>query len=807
MNAAATGGKAEGPQSRLAAGWSAVERRDLRAAEEIARSALREDRAQIEFVRLLGATLFMQDRFREAIEPFREVFEKARTSGAGYHLGYCYLAENDSRRAREILEQVVREFPQMAQAHNLLGISLARESRHGEALAHFASAIEHAPQLAEAHNNLGNALSELGRYEEALAPLEQATQIDPADAQSRNNLGNALFRLGRTDAAIASYRKAVALAPDYVVALSNLAAALVEQNLDEEALACCRKALALDPKRVDAHINMGLAYQGLNRFEEAIECHEKALALKPDSAEAHTNIGLVRHRQERWEEAVACHRRAIALRPDLARARLNLGFVLLDLKSYEEAIECFEKVLAMEPQNRYARGGLLRGELASCTWRRFSERAAELAQSIRRGASVVEPFFLQSVSHDPEEQKLCAQGFTADRLPPRPPPFWKGERYGHEKIRVAYLSGDFREHPVMYCIGELFALHDRSRFEIIGVSFGADDGGAMRASLMKGFDRFLDVSAQDDSQVAKTLRDLEVDIAVDLMGYTRGCRPGILAHRPAPVQVEYLGFVGTTGADFIDYLIVDRFVVPEEESRHYSEQLVTLPDTYIVSHSRRVEAEPMPLRAQAGLPENGFVFCSFNNNYKITPEVFEVWMRLLSKVEGSVLWLARDNATAEANLRNEAARRGVDPRRLVFASFVKRIEEHYARLHLADLFLDTAPYNGHVTTLDALWAGLPVLTCPSRPFAGRVAGSVLRCAGVPELVTRDLDEYEAMALRLAGDEKLLRGLGARLEKNRRSTPLFDTDRFRRHIESAFTTMRQMRELGEGPRAFQVPAIE
>jgi len=807
MNAGAAGGKAEGPPSRLAEGWSALERRDLRAAEEIARSALREDRAQIEFVRLLGASLFMQDRFREAIEPFHEVFEKARTAGAGYHLGYCYLAENDSRRAREILEQVVREFPQMAQAHNLLGISLARESRHAEALAHFASAIEHAPRLAEAHNNMGNALSELGRHEEALAPLQKATQIDPADPQSHNNLGNALFRLRRTDAAIASYRKAIALAPDYAKALGNLAGALVEQDLNDEALACAEKALALDPKYVDAHINMGLACQGLNRFEEAIECHQRALALRPDSAEARTNIGLVRHRQERWEEAVACHRRAIALRPDLAQAHLNLGFVLLDLKFYEEAIECFEKVLALEPRNRYARGGLLRGELASCSWRGFDERIAELGRGIREGSSIVEPFFFQSVSHDPEEQRLCAQGFLADRLPSRPPPLWNGERYGHEKIRVAYLSADFREHPVMYCIGELFALHDRSRFEIIGVSFGADDGSGMRASLMKGFDRFLDVRAMDDFQAATTLRDLEVDIAVDLMGYTRGCRPGILAHRPAPVQVEYLGFVGTTGADFIDYLVVDRFAVPAEESRHYSERLVYLPDTYIVSHSRRVEAEPMPLRAQAGLPEGGFVFCSFSNNYKITPEVFEVWMRLLAKVEDSVLWLARDNATAEANLRKEAARLGVDPRRLVFASFVKRIEEHYARLRLADLFLDTAPYNGHVTTLDALWAGLPVLTCASRAFAGRVAGSVLHCAGVPELVTRDLDEYEATALRLARDRNLLEGLRARLEKNRRVKPLFDTDRFRRHIESAFTTMREMRERGEEPRAFSVPAIE
>jgi predicted O-linked N-acetylglucosamine transferase (SPINDLY family) len=805
MNAGPGGGKAEGLQSRLAAGWSAMERRDVRAAEEIARAVLREDRAQIEFVRLLGASLFLQDRFREAIEPFREVFEKARTAGAGYHLGYCYLTENDSKRAQAVLEQTVREFPQMAQARNLLGICLVRESRHAEALAHFTSAIEDAPQLAEAHNNLGNALSELGRYEEALAPLEKAAQLDAGDPQAHNNLGNALFKLHRTDAAIASYRKAIALAPDYVVALGNLAAALVEENRNEEALAFCQRALALDPKRVDAHINMGLACQGLNRFDEAIECYRRALALQPESAEAHANIGLVYHRLERLEDAAAEHRRAIAIKPDAAQAHLNLGFVLLDLKRYGEAISSFQKVLAIDPRDRYAQGGVLRGEVAICKWDDFSERASALGRGVRQGTSIIDPFFFLTVSQDPEEQKSCAQGFLADRLRSRPSPLWRGERYRHEKIRVAYLSADFRDHAVGHCVRDLFGLHDRSKFEVIGVSFGADDGGALRATIARGCDRFLDVVAKDDFQTASLLRELEVDIAVDLMGFTRGCRPGILARRPAPVQVEYLGYPGSSGADFMDYLIADRFMIPEEERRHYSEQVVLLPDSYMVNHSRRVVAEP-PRRGDAGLPNDGFVFCCFNNNYKITSELFDVWMRLLSKVGDSVLWLSRDNPLAEANLRKEAARRGVDPRRLVFASFAARIEEHYARYRLADLFLDT-PYNGHVTAADALWAGLPVLTCPSRAFAGRVAGSLLHSLGLPELVTRDRGEYEAMALRLAGDRNFLDGLHARLERNKRSGPLFDTDRFRRHIESAFTTMREIRERGEEPRAFSVAPIE
>jgi len=656
-------------QRQLAAGWNAVERRDLRSAEELARAALLEDPAQIEFVRLLGASLFLQDRFREAMEPFREVFQKARTSGAGYHLGYCHLAVNDPGSAGEVLEQVVREFPQMAPAHNLLGISLVQRARHSEALEHFASAIERAPQFTEAHINMGNALAELGRREEAVGYFEKAIVLEPGSADARHNLGIALQELSRHD----------------------------------------------------------------------------------------------------------------------------------------EAIERFREVLEIDPERKYNLGSLLWSQRLICCWDALDSRTAELKAGVRKGLSLIEPFALIAVSGDLEEQRLCAKRFCEDKVWTGRSRPWKGERHRHERIRVAYLSADFREHAVAYCTAELFGLHDRSRFEVIGVSFGADDGSPMRAALVEAFDRFVDVRAQDDARVAGLLKDLQVDIAVDLTGFTRGCRPGILAFRPAPVQVGYLGFPGTTGGDFIDYLLADRFVIPEQDRQHYSEKVVYLPDTYMVNPSHRVMAEPLPRRADFGVPEAAFVFCCFNNNYKVTPEYFDVWMRLLSKVEESVLWLARDNAAAEANLRKEAARRGVDPRRLVFATFVKGIEEHYARLHLGDLSLDTG-YNGHVTTADALWAGLPVLTCAGTAFAGRVAGSLLHSVGLPELVTPGLDEYEAMALRLAADKGLLAELRARLEKNGRSAPLFDTDRFRRHIESAYTTMWDIVQSGGEPRAFSVSAI-
>jgi predicted O-linked N-acetylglucosamine transferase (SPINDLY family) len=659
---------AGGADARLVAGWSALERRDLRSAEDLARAALLEDPTQIEFVRLLAASLFMQDRFGEALEPFREVFDKARTSGAGYHLGYCYLAVNDPGRAGEVLEQVVREYPQMAPAHNLLGISLVQQSRYRDALAHFAAAIEHAPQLAEAHLNMGSALSQLGRRAEAVEHFRRAIELDPGSA-------------------------------------------------------------------------------------------------------------------------VAHH---------------NLGMALQDLSRHDDAIGPLREALKLDPQHQYTLGALLWSKRLTCDWEGLEAATAAARAGVRRGWALIEPLALVAVSQDPHEQLLCARRFCEDRVKAGRTPAWAERRDRSGKIRVAYLSADFREHAVAYCTAELFRLHDRSRFEVLGVSYGVDDGSAMRAALARSFDRFVDVREQDDARAAGTIAELQADIAVDLTGYTRGCRPGILARRPAPVQVEYLGFPGTSGTDFIDYLIADRFVIPEEDRRHYSEEVVYLPDSYMVNPSERLMAGPPPRRADAGLPERGFVFCSFNNSYKITPEVFDVWMRLLSRVEGSVLWLARDNAAAEANLRREAARRGVDPARLVFAPFVKRIEEHYARLPLGDLVLDTA-YNGHLTTADALWAGLPVLTWAGTAFAGRVAGSLLRAVGLSDLVARDLAEYEARALELASDDRRLAGLREKLRENRRSSPLFDTDRFRRHIESAYARMWEIRQRGETPRSFSVPA--
>ena len=402
--------------------------------------------------------------------------------------------------------------------------------------------------------------------------------------------------------------------------------------------------------------------------------------------------------------------------------------------------------------------------------------------------------------------RQCAQNFIKNKIGNFPFPLWQGEVWHNDRIKIAYLSADFRQHPVAYLMAELLERHDRGRFEIIGLSFGPDDRSEMRARLVAAFDQFLDVRAKSDAEVARLLCELKVDIAIDLQGYTRDCRPRILAHRPAPIQVNYLGFPGTMGAEFIDYIIADETVVPFEHQPFYAEKIVHLPDCYQVNDTKRKIAEWMPTRQEVELPEEGCAFCCFNNNWKITPEVFGVWMRLLHAVEGSVLWLFGDNESAERNLRKEAQARGIDPARLVFAGRLP-LEDHLARHRLADLFLDTLPYNAHTTASDALWIGLPVVTRLGGSFAGRVAASLLNAIGLPELVTHSIEDYEALALRLAKDPSLLEGYRNRLATNRLTHPLFDTDRFRRHIEAAYLQMWEIWQRGEQPRSFAVEALQ
>jgi protein O-GlcNAc transferase len=683
------------------------------------------------------------------------------------------------------------------------GNALQDLKRHAEALASYEAALAIRPDYVDALNNRGNALRDLKRHAEALASFERALAIVPNHVEALNNRGSALQELKRPAEALMSFERALAIRPDYAEAIYNRGNALRELDRTGEALASYDQALALRPDHAQALYNRGNALRSLHRPAEAVGSFDRALAIKPDYVEAHNNRGLALQDLERFAEALESFERALIAKPDFADALYNRGVALRNLNRFAQAVASFEQALAIMPDHRYAFSGMAEAALAGCDWRRTAAFAGELKDRAAERKWVVTPFTLLGYEGDPALQLECARRYIEDQLPKPVEPLWNGATRHHGKIRIAYLSSDFREHPVALLSAGLFELHDRARFEVVGLSLGPDDQSEMRSRLMRAFDQFHDVRARSDRAAAQLLNELHIDIVVDLNGHTHGSRPGILAHRPAPIQASYLGYAGTLGADFVDYVLADKTVLPFDQQPFYTEKIVHLPDCYQVNDSRREIAAATPTRGESGLPDQGFVFCSFNNSYKITPLMFDIWMRLLKTVEESVLWLSAANDEAVYNLRAQAADRGVEPARLIFAPKLKHLKDHLARHRLADLFVDTLPFNAHTTASDALWAGLPVLTCRGASFPGRVAASLLAAAGLPELVTSDLGEYEALALRLATDAPLLHGFRQRLAHARAACPLFDTDRFRRYIEDAYTTMWELHRRGERPRSFSV----
>jgi predicted O-linked N-acetylglucosamine transferase (SPINDLY family)/glycosyltransferase involved in cell wall biosynthesis/SAM-dependent methyltransferase len=648
---------------------------------------------------------------------------------------------------------------------------------------------------------LGVVRHQQGRGVEALDLIGSALTRRPRSAEALSNYGTVLHQFSRNAEALASYDQALTIRPDYPEALLNRGNVLMELKRLDDALASYDKALVLRPDYPEALLNRGNVLMALERLD-ALASYDRALTLRPDYFDALSNRGNLLRKLKRFEEALASCDRALALKAASAETLNNRGIVLRELTRLDEALVSYQQALAVEPNNGYALSGVLDVARQTCNWGLTARLAGQLEAHVKECASAVWPFTLLCIYDDPAMHLAAAKKYIRGRVgngltPLRDQTVWRNDR-----IRIAYLSSDFHTHATAFLTAELFERHDRSRFEVVGVSFGGDDDSDMRARLVRAFDQFHDVRGKSDLAVANHLAELEIDIAVDLKGYTQNSRPVILAHRPAPIQVSYLGYPGTTGADFIDYVIADPVVLPFDQQPFYTEQIVHLPECYQVNDSKRKISEHTPTRLEAGLPEQGFVFCCFNNNYKITAPIFDVWMRLLAAVENSVLWLVRGNPAAEVNLRKEAAAREIDPVRLVFADR-QPLADHLARHRLADLFLDTLPVNAHTTASDALWAGLPVLTCRGRAFAGRVAASLLGAIGLPELATDSLEDYEASALRLARDSSALAALRVKLARNRLTHPLFDTDRFCRHIETTYTTMWETWQRGDKPRSFTV----
>jgi protein O-GlcNAc transferase len=609
-------------------------------------------------------------------------------------------------------------------------------------------------------------------------------------------------RSGRISEAETLYREIIASDPRNFDALHLLGIVCSETGKVQDADKFFRKAITIDPNFPPCYVNYGFYLLKQSRFSEALECFDKALALFPNFAQAWLGRGNVMRELGRNDEAFAAYSKAISLDPNMAEAHAGCGNMLAALKRYDEAIKAYDRALAIAPSLEFVESERLHCKMRLCDWTNFHYELQRLTGNSKTRKMDAHPFEFLSMSSSEQEQLDCAKAWVARKYPGADTPIWRGETYRHDRIRVAYVSSDFREHAVSYLAAGMFECHDKSRFEVTAVSIGVNDGSDMRRRLESSFEHFIDASKLGDDEIASRIAKAQIDILVDMNGFTHGCRTGIFARRPSPVQVNYLGYPGTIGADYIDYLIADRVLVPPAHQAFYAEKLVYMPDCYQANDAKRAISQKNTTRAEVGLPEAATVFCCFNNNHKIMPDVFDSWMRILGRVNNSVLWLFEDNASVVINLKKEAAARGIDPARIIFAQRMAP-SEHLARHRLADLFLDTLPYNAHTTASDSLWAGVPVLTRIGETFAGRVAASILKAVGLPELVVETSQSYEDFAIELATNREKLSGLRKKLADNLSTTPLFDTRRYTRNIESAYAEMHRRTQAGLAPEAIDL----
>jgi predicted O-linked N-acetylglucosamine transferase (SPINDLY family) len=782
-------------------GIIAAQQGDLEGAERLFRRgvALRPDDA-LSFNNL-GSVLQQQGRLAEAIAAHRHATKLNPNYAEAYlALGNALRQQGNLEEAMTAYRSAIKARGDYPEAHNNVGVLLQMQGRLEEAASAYREAAALRPTYAEAVFNLGVVLHEKHELDAAEAAYRRVIALNPAIAVVHNNLGTVLKDRGLLDQALAAFEKAVELKPDYAEAFYNRATVLRQQARPEDALAAYGEAVGLRNDYADAINNAGIVLQELGRAGEAVELYRRLLQRMPAHADACNNLGTALLAEGRAEEARAAFEQALVRKPDFPEAACNLGNARRELGDLAGAIAAYRNALRLRPDYSDAFSQLVHHRALACEWSDCDADQARLLEMVRRGVRVP-PFYLLSTKASASDQLVCAEQWIEPITPPPKTVFEHDVSAPRERIRLGYLSGDFHQHATAQLTAELFELHDRDRFEVFAYSYGSDDHSPMRARLDRAFDRFVDIQALSHRDAAQIIHTDKIDILVDLKGYTHHARPAIPACRPAPVQVSYLGYPATMGADFIDYIIVDPIVVPESQQPFFSEKLVHLPGCYQVNDRRRAVSASTS-RRDCGLPESGLVFCSFNNSYKISPAFFDIWMRLLHAVPGSVLWLLEANELVKANLCSEAEKRGVEAERLIFALRVGPAE-HLGRHRHAALFLDTLPCNAHTTASDALWAGLPVLTCCGNTFAGRVAASLLAAAGMPELIAPSLEEYEHMALTLARDPQRLIALRQKLAVNRDGSALFDLEKFTGNIEAAYARMWQTWLSGERPAAFSI----
>jgi predicted O-linked N-acetylglucosamine transferase (SPINDLY family) len=665
--------------------------------------------------------------------------------------------------AEDIYRRILRLRPKQFDALHLLGMIDFARGDLGSAERRLSDAIAVNAASPPALSNRSAVRLAQGNAEAALKDADRAIALDANFAAAHVNRANALLPLGKSDLALAAYERALALDPRNALAWSSRAVALLRFKRSDEALASAQRAIALAPGLADGWANAGLAYQEMGDPSQAQAHYERALAIDPQHPDALYNRGILKHSRGEFSSS---------------------------LEDLEAAVK----------RKRFDgdAGQILHTRMNSCAWEGTAEARSELEARIMAGALVSVPFSVLTLFDNPRLSQISARLYTAGRFPSQDVRARKFESRG-DKLRIAYLSADFGEHPTSYLLIDTLERHDRSKFHITAAQIGTMSSSAMGERILGVFDETLDLRKLSDEAAAQRLAEARIDILVDLMGHTHHSRPGVLARRPAPIQVNYLGYPGTMGASYMDYLIADAVVAPNAE--YFDERLCLLPDTYQPTSRPNFELTPSS-RSAEGLPEDAFVFCSFCNNWKITPEVFDSWMRLLAQVPNSVLWLLANNDDVRRNLRREAEQRGVSGDRILFARRVSNAE-HLSRHGCADLLLDTFPYGAHTTASDAIAMGLPMVSRSGAAFYTRVARSVLKAADLEEFAVETVENYEALALALASDPARYRAARAKF-KAAGASRLFDSARYARNLEWAFTEMARRAALGEEPGPIVVP---
>jgi len=667
-----------------------------------------------------------------------------------------------------------------------LGFLNSKLGNFNAALEAFNLAIQISPKDIDSILNKGITLHELKRFLEALDLYEKAQTVWPDSVDLLVNKGATLYELKRYEEALSHFDRVINIQPDYLNAYLNKGNALSKLNQIDEAIANYDVALKLDSACIEAWSNKAYSLHNLGRFSEAIKAYDRAIFFKADYAEAWSNKGITLLELKQYQEAIAHQDKALSFKPNYAEALVNNAVVMVELKRYREALTYYEKALDIKQDLDWIFGDYLHLKMKLCDWDNLQANLEKLVAGIQCHQRITTIFPLLSQLDLPMVLKKWSEFYSRTRYPLHTTLGSISKHEKQEKIRIGYFSADFRVHPVAFLTAELFEQHDKDQFEIIAFSFGENDQSPIRSRIAHSFSRFLDVKDMSDREVAKLSRSLGIDIAVDLSGFTADCRTGIFSYRAAPIQLSYIGFLGTMGTEYVDYLIADKTIIPEGLENLYSEKIVYLP-SYQVNDSQRMASEKVFTRAELGLPEEGFVFACFNSNYKILPATFNGWMSILKKTEGSVLFLYADNQWAQENLIKEAQARGIESSRLVFGKHMP-MGEYLARYKACDLFLDTYPYNAGTTASDALWMGLPVLTLSGKSFASRVAASLLTAIGLPELITTTQADYEALAIELASNPERLAEIKQKLANNRLSTPLFDTPLFTKNLEKAYIQM-------------------